>query len=70
MGYISKQRIFNRGISNDGKHFKKFSTLLAILNTEGTMRLALRGPQNKMILRFHLIPVRITSIKITATHHT
>ena len=52
-----------------GKHFKKFSTLLAIMNTEGTLRLALRGPHYKMTLRFHLTPVRMTNIKITATHH-
>jgi hypothetical protein len=48
MGYRTKQRIHNRGISNGKKHLKKCSKYLVI-----------REMQIKTTLRFHFIPIRM-----------
>jgi hypothetical protein len=53
MGYRVKQRILNRGISNICKIINKYSKSLAF-----------RGMQIKPTLRFDLIPVRMTKVKI------
>ena len=51
MGYRSKQRILNRGISNGQE------ALQEIFNS-----LTIREMQIKTFLRFHLIPVRMAKI--------
>ena len=54
MGYRSKQRIINRGISNGQKTLKE---LLNIFNHQGN--------PNQNNSRYHLIPVRMTMNKNT-----
>ena len=52
MGYRTKPRINNRGISNGKKHLKKCSLSLII-----------REMQIKMTLRYYLTPIRMAKIK-------
>jgi hypothetical protein len=52
MGYRTKQRILNKGISNCGKHLTKYKKSLAIMEM-----------QIKTILKLHLIPSRMSKNK-------
>jgi hypothetical protein len=52
MGYRDKQKIFNRGISNGQEPLKEMFNSLVIMEM-----------QIKMILSFHLTPIRKAKIK-------